>query len=265
MEKINEFLATVSIYSKKSTVKNYRYCLGLFNDYVNKSPELITSYDVASWVKVLELKYAPTTVSLIVSVAKEFLRDYAPNINTRRIRVRKAHAENPSETLTPEEYVSMLSFVKARTRTGVRNNLILRLLYDTGARIGEIHWFLNNPKHQDRFAIINTEKTSDKRYIAWGEDTQVFLDLWLSFEQPVPTLRQMQRIVKKYAKLAKIEKKITPHSFRHTLAHRILDNGGTVKDISEMLGHKSPISSFHYLRENEQEKLVRQRRWITST
>lgn len=122
---------------------------------------------------------------------------------------------------------------------------------------------LNHPESiKNTHAVINTEKTSDKRLIVWGKDTEVFLKLWLSWKIPWPSLRQCERTVRKYAKIAKIEKKITAHSFRHSKAHLILDNGGTVKDISEVLGHKDPASSFHYLKENDQEKLVRQRRWV---
>lgn len=262
MQSIQNFLDTVRIYGKPSTVKNYGFWIVKFHEYARKPVEQVTSNDLANWVKLLEIKYAPTTISLAVSILKEYLRDYAPQINTRRIRTRKAHAENPSEPLTPEEYISILSFIKADTKIGVRDNLLVRLLYDTGARVGEIHQFLGKPKYRDRFAIIKTEKTSDTRYIAWGKDTQVFLDLWLEWNEPVPSIRHIERIVKKYAQLAKIDKKITPHSFRHSKAHTILDNGGTVKDISEVLGHKAPESSFHYLRENQQERLTRQRKWL---
>lgn len=260
---IKTFLDTVAIYGKPSTVKNYGFWLARFQDFTRKPVEEVQAEDIAKWVAILKLKYAPMSIALGVAVVKEYLHDFAPQINTRRIRLPKAHSVHPSDPLTPEEYVSMLSFIRADTKQGVFANLLIRLLYDSGARIGEAVWLLNHPdKIREGHAVIDTEKTSEKRFIVWGKDTGVFLGLWLSFKKQPPTIRSCERIVKHYAKLAGISKKITPHSFRHSKAHLILDNGGTVKDISEVLGHKDPASSFHYLRENSQEKLVRQRRWV---
>lgn len=265
MQSIQTFLDTVRIYGQPSTVKNYGFWLVKFHEFIQKPVTEVTVTDIANWVEVLKLKYAPLSVSLAIAVVKEYVGDYNPNA-VRRIRRPKAHSLHPSDPLTPEEYVSMLSFIHVKTETGVRDAMIIRLLYDTGARIGEmVQMFKNEKSIKDGYAIIDTEKTSDKRYIVWGKDTEVFLRLWLSFNNDFPSLRHCERIVKKYAKLAGITeyKKISPHSFRHTKAHTILDNGGTVKDISDVLGHKSPVSSFHYLNENSQEKLVRQRRWVS--
>jgi site-specific recombinase XerD len=263
MESFRTFLDTIAIYGQPKTVASYGFWLTKFQAFVRKPVGEVTAGDVARWVALLKLKYAPLTVTLAVAIVKEYLHDFAPQINTRRIRQPKAHAEHPSDAITPEEYVSMLSFIRANTKKGVRDNLIIRLLYDSGARIGEITTLFEHREWiKEGFAVIHTEKTSDRRYIAWGKDTSVFLKTWLGFHESFPCQRQCLRIVTKYARLAKIDKKVSCHSFRHTKAHRILDNGGTVKDIQMTLGHRSPVSSFHYLNESDQENLVRQRRWV---
>lgn len=263
MLSLKTFLDTVAIYGQPKTVKSYGFWLAKFTAFVRKPVDEVTAEDVSRWVKTLRIKYAPTSVSLAVCIVKEFLRDTNPNINVRRIRRPQAHAEHPSDPITPLEYVSMLSFIRADTKLGVRDNLLIRLLYDSGARIGEVtELFKHRDWIQDGFAIIHTEKTSDRRYIVWGKDTSVFLKTFLSFNKEFPCQRQCARIVTKYARLAKIDKKVTAHSYRHTKAHLILDNGGTVKDIQMTLGHRSPVSSFHYLNESEQENLARQRKWI---
>ncbi|MCK4592156.1 tyrosine-type recombinase/integrase [Candidatus Parcubacteria bacterium] len=58
-----------------------------------------------------------------------------------------------------------------------------------------------------------------------------------------------------FVREAGIERKISPHSFRHAKAHNILDKSGTVKDIQFILGHSenNPISAFSYLRLNSKE------------
>lgn len=264
MQSLKVFLDTVRIYGRPSTITSYGFWLVKFNEFVKqKDDKDVTITDLAEWVAVLRLRYAPKTVALAIASVKEYLSEYSPQINTRRVKIPKAYALHPSDPITPEEYVSMLSFIRADTKIGVRDNLLIRLLYDSGARIGEVHALLNHPeKIQKGMAVIDTEKTSEKRYICWGKDTQVFLDTWLSFNECWPTIRHCARIVRKYALLAKLGKKTTCHSFRHTKAHMILDNGGTVKDIQSVLGHKSPVSSFHYLNEYDQERLVRARKWV---
>lgn len=266
MQSIQTFLDTVRIYGQPSTVKNYGFWLVKFHEFIQKPVIEVTATDIADWVDILKLKYAPLSVSLAIAVIKEYVGDSNPNV-VRRLRRPKAHSLHPSDPLTPEEYVSMLSFIHADTENGVRDCMIIRLLYDTGARVGEIHTFLCNPVYSNKFAIINTEKTGDKRYIYWGEDTDIFLKLWISFNNNVPSIRHIERIVHKYATLAKITeyKKVTPHSFRHTLAHRILNTGGGVKQIQQLLGHKSPISSFHYLNMNEQESNKMAQKYIVKT
>lgn len=263
MQSIKVFLDTVAIYGQPKTVASYGFWLVKFHDFVRKPVEEVEPGDVARWIATLRLKYAPTSVSLAVSIVKEYLRDFSPTINFRRIKQPKAHPVRPSDTITPEEYVSMLSFIPAKTKQGVQDNLLIRLLYDTGARIGEIQkLFENRDWIKGDYAIIHTEKTSDRRYIVWGKDTSVFLETFLSFKRKFPCARQCERIVQRYAKLAKLNKHTTCHSFRHTKAHQILDNGGTVKDIQLTLGHRSPTSSFHYLNITEQENLIRQRKWV---
>ena len=53
------------------------------------------------------------------------------------------------------------------------------------------------------------------------------------------TARSMQRIIKKYAKVAGIVKKITPHTLRHSFATDLLANGADIRAVQEMLGHAS--------------------------
>jgi len=216
----------------------------------------------------LQEHYSARSASFGTAVAKDYVgylsRRRKTKLTREDIRVPRAPS-NPHPHISAEEYVSMLSFAKADSVTGLRDNVLLRLLYDTGARIGELVSVSREDLDiENRIAEIRTEKTRTRRIIVWGRDTNTFLREYLDQEPTgfLPSKRQCERIVRKYATLAKIPKHVTCHSFRHTRAHVILDNGGTVKDVQETLGHLDPRSSFAYLSMSKQEAIDRTRRFL---
>lgn len=218
--------------------------------------------------EVVREHYGERSVTFAMSVAKNYVgyleRRHLSEILKDDVRVpRPYHRLMPH--LTTPEYVSMLSFIRATTVEGVRDNCLIRMLYDTGARIGEVSELERGDIDlSSRTAEIRTEKTSNRRVVVWGKDTNRFLKEYLDIQPSglFPGKRQCERIVRKYAELAGIEKHITCHSFRHTRAHVILDNGGTVKDVQETLGHMDPRSSFAYLTLSRTEAIERSRKFL---
>ena len=114
-------------------------------------------------------------------------------------------------------------------------------------------------------AYIENKKNQNKRWIYWSRTTNEILKIYLQkrglltqktnalffAQQPTKnanpiTTRSIERIVKRCCVGAGV-KGIVPYSFRHGMAHNVLEKGGTVADIQKMLGHKSSLSSMKYL------------------
>lgn len=269
MSNIEEYLAILGIHAKPRSVKTYRFWVESFLDYCAKPESDITLEDIAGYSKLIKLRYQSKSVELALLIIRSFARFLfergVAKVNVSGMRIPKGYSKR-KDPLTPEEYVAILSMIPARTLLGIRDNMIVRLLYDTGARIGELTQLNDILKPGDQSVTIHTEKTADARILSWSKDTAVFIKVWMKKKgsRPlVPSTRQIDRIVKKYAEAAGIKKHVHPHLFRHSKAHLILDNGGTVRDVQDILGHRSPISSFMYLRWNEDKRLERHKRFLT--
>lgn len=264
---VEDYLDRKRICDKPKTVELYRHWIEKFHEHAGKGMEGITFREVVSWSDFLKEKYSEGTVHFVMGATKNYLAFHqkrGATIEADEIRVPRARSI-AYEPITPEEYVAMLSHIQPDTPKGLRDIVVVRMLYDTGARIGEV----SSLKREDidlstRTAEIWTEKTTKKRLIAWGKDTHVFLETYLSLNPTLlfPPARTIERIIRRYATVCGIKKRIVPHSFRHGKAHLILDNGGTVKDIQETLGHLSPTSSFRYLNLNRAEKMKRLAKWL---
>ena len=67
--------------------------------------------------------------------------------------------------------------------------------------------------------------------------------------------RTIQRWINEVVKMTNLNKHLSPHCFRHSKAHRILDKSENVRDVQCVLGHKNPMSSFAYLGLNKERQL----------
>jgi len=144
-----------------------------------------------------------------------------------------------------------------------RQSLIIQILYETGIRVGELsnlkidHFdfnlktiFIYNGKRQKSRTIYfgSNLESSIKKYLT--EFPILFSDsLFSPTNIPFIPLSScgIQRIVKNISLKAKIKKKISPHSFRHTFAVHYLNFGGSLFSLQRLLGHSRIRTTFHYI------------------
>ncbi|MBC8535582.1 site-specific tyrosine recombinase XerD [Feifania hominis] len=174
------------------------------------------------------------------------------------VKVEKAQKKLPN-ILTNEEIELFLSQPDTGDLIGRRDRAMLELLYATGLRVSELVG-LDLADLNLSLGFVTCGDGGKERIIPLYSIAVKYLTeyvlhvrgvlaesdgesaLFLNVNGQRLTRQGFWKIIKKYQAQAKIEKPITPHSFRHSFAAHLLENGADLKSIQEMLGH-SDISS----------------------
>ena len=184
--------------------------------------------------------------------------------NIRKILSIKAKKEvkKVMTYLTEEELNKVFNNIDTTTIKGRRNLTLLVLLYDTAARASEMNNLKLEDIHLEEKYIILTGKGNKQRIVSMMDQTQQLLIKYIK-ENNITTGylfnkkgRKMNNdFIKDIIKSSiKIEKIISPHTFRHTRAVHLLDKGVNIVYIQELLGHASINTTMEYAKVIEKEK-----------
>ena len=170
------------------------------------------------------------------------------------------------DTLSIEEIDTLISSIDLGTPQGERNRAIIETLYSCGLRVSE----LTNIKISDLFFeegfIKVTGKGNKQRFVPISSLTQKYIELYKDDVRPhVPIVEEHQdtlflnrrgkqltramifTIVKQLTAKAGINKIISPHTFRHSFATHLLENGADLRAIQLILGHESITTTEIYM------------------
>lgn len=170
------------------------------------------------------------------------------------------------DTLSLEEIDELIAAVDLSTNEGERNRAILETLYGCGLRVSE----LTNLRISDLFFeegfIKVTGKGNKQRFVPIGEITMQYIleyinnsrlrvpvkpkasdILFLNRRGNMLTRAMIFTIVKNQSAMANLQKKISPHTFRHSFATHLLENGADLRAIQQMLGHESITTTEIYM------------------
>ena len=159
-----------------------------------------------------------------------------------------------------DEVERMLEQIDTTTESGLRDRAIIELLYSGGLRVSELVGLNRDSINLERREFMVRGKGSKDRPIfiskSAADKVQDYLDartdslpaLFLNNSRNLQavdtsgnyrrmTARSVERIVEKYARLAGITKKVTPHTLRHSFATDLLMNGADLRSVQSMLGH----------------------------
>ena len=259
----------------KNSIENYEYdILKLvkyleFNDY-KTSPLVITSVILQEFIYDISKTINPRSQSRLISGLRSFFsylvfEDYIPSNPLNHIESPKIGRKLP-DTLSIEDIDRLIDAIDLSKPQGQRNKAILETLYSCGLRVSE----LTNLKISDLFFeegfIKVTGKGDKQRFVPIGENTKKYINLYkdkIRIHTPIQpeatdTLflnrrgKQLTRamiftIIKQLAKTIHLQKTISPHTFRHSFATHLLENGADLRAIQLMLGHESITTTEIYM------------------
>lgn len=252
------------------TLESYRRDLQEFVCFLEKLS--ISAWERVNRVHVIEFleqkkkkSFAASSIARCLAAIKSFFRflkrEGVLNKNVVALLETPKTWQLIPTVLSIEEIEILMQQPDISTKKGARDRAILEVLYGTGLRVSELCQ-LEISDVDDDFLKIKKGKGGKERIVPIGMKAVKALDHYLCFrdapdEEGIDALfvgrgqKKIDRltvwsIVKKYAQKAGIKKNIFPHTFRHSFATHLLDNGADLRVIQEMLGHSSIDNTDRY-------------------
>ena len=265
------------------TVRGYDLVLRQFALFLrNCELEKVKLENVMEWFNLMQLlKWDHNSFIPKAMAVRKFFEFFSqqgyPVVNPWLIPIPDKQYKIP-RVANEENYKKLISVIPDNNDPRhIRNRAIIHLLWDTGARNGEICSLnLDDINLQERKALIRTEKSKGARPIReifWTEQTNEFLKKWFEKRRYLETkmfikdedalfisicsggchdnagkrfnLKGVGEMLRRYCNRAEIPY-MNAHSFRHHMGHQIVKKGGSNSDVSNILGHSSLQSSFIY-------------------
>ena len=166
--------------------------------------------------------------------------------------------------LSVDEVSAIINSVDLSKQEGHRNKAMLEMLYSCGLRVSELITLKISDLFFDEGFIRVKGKGSKQRLIPVGEYAVSAVNLYLDQRRTLPvakgkedflflnrrgnplTRQMVFKVVTDHAAKAGIEKNISPHTFRHSFATHLVENGADLRVVQQMLGHESILTTEIY-------------------
>lgn len=276
------YLTLKEVSLKPNSVEAYRVRVNGFLDYLGKRAEKPLS-TLKTKVILDYLRSSPLnskTLQLFANVIRGFVKYWKGegklDLNLYLLKAPKIDQKVPI-CVTEEDMKKFDRVLDPNEFQDLKKLLIIHLLWSTGMRVNELLTLDIDDIGDKNFVRITTEKSRKLRIILWSNRAQELLEQYLPVRRQIckksPALfvsynigaqsykrtssRTLQRWVKELVERAQIDRKITPHSFRHGKAHMMLTRqGASLHDVKEVLGHSSIITTQMYTVYNLKESIA---------
>jgi integrase/recombinase XerD len=259
----------------QNSITNYEFDINKLIQYleendIHSTPITISGHIIQPFIYEVSKSLNPRSQSRLISGLRSFFsylifEDYRKTNPLDLIESPKIGRKLP-DTLSIEDIDNLILAIDLSKPEGERNRAILETLYSCGLRVSE----LTNLKISDLFFeegfIKVTGKGDKQRFVPIGPSTQKYINIYrneirshiLIVPEFKDTLflnrrgKQLTRamiftIIKQLAEKIGLHKTISPHTFRHSFATHLLENGADLRSIQLMLGHESITTTEIYM------------------
>ena len=251
-----------------NTVEAYCSDVADFLDAVEIEPRAVRPDDIGRYLSARSKQLSKRSQARLLSALRSFfdwlvLEGERKDNPCDRVDAPKLGRYLP-EVLSVEEVGAIIESVDpASGWTAARDRAILEILYGCGLRVSEACGLLISQVYLKEGFVRVVGKGDKERLVPLGEMAAEAFENYLR-QRPEPASPQFDdvaflnhrggplsrvaifNLVKKQALLAGVRKEISPHTFRHSFATHLIENGADLRVVQEMLGHESILTTEIY-------------------
>ena len=249
-----------------NSIKSYEFDLIQFKNFIiensiNESPKKCSSSTVKRYLYKNFSNKKSRSQARSISALKSFFNYllFEGKINSSPLNdIESPKIENSlPNVLTEDEIKRLISSVNLDSEFGQRNKTIIEVLYGTGIRVSELTELkLSNIFFNENILKV-TGKGNKERFVPLGKIASIEIKKYLSYRDKLKinskfsdilflnkygrqlTRSMIFKVINDSSKNANIDKKISPHTLRHSYATHLLKNGADLRTIQLILGHES--------------------------
>ena len=249
-----------------NSIESYEFDLIQFKNFIiknsiNESPKKCSSSTVKRYLYKNFSNKKSRSQARSISALKSFFNYllFEGEIHSSPLKdIESPKIENKlPEVLTEDEIKRLISSVNLDSEFGQRNKTIIEVLYGTGIRVSElIELKLSNIFFKENILKV-TGKGNKERFVPLGKIAIIEIKKYLNNRDKLKinskfsdilflnrygrqlTRSMIFKVINDSSKNAEIDKKISPHTLRHSYATHLLKNGADLRTIQLILGHES--------------------------
>lgn len=275
-DKFLDYLQNIKKYSD-NTIINYEIDIDRYINYlkINKIDIFKIEYkDVLDYISYLKKNHKSTSINRSISSIRTYynylIKNNYTNSNPFKIVNGMKKEKKLPEYFKYNEYVELVNSIDINTNLGIRNKCIFEVLLCTGCRCNELVNIKLDDINLKEKEIKVLGKGNKERIVYLGSYAVESIEKYLSIRNEILgkkdnnylfinhlgnklTTRGIRDIIDKILLKSSNNMKITPHTFRHSFATMLLNEGCDLKSVQELLGHVSLSTTSIYTHVSNEE------------